>query len=92
MPSPTTARGLLGRANLPDTNQRATNPPVLLPPSLFLRDISVAGAGGRGMQGRASGHKAQGKTGGEAPEREEGTGTDQGGHAARQRKIQLQRT
>ena len=59
MPSPTTARGMLGHfprgADPPATDQHASLPPVQYPTSLSLRAISVAGAGGRGVRGGASG-------------------------------------
>ena len=59
MPSPTTARGLLGNfprgADPPANDPRATTPPVRLLTSLFLQAISVAGAGGRSARGGASG-------------------------------------
>ena len=52
MPSPTTARGLLGHfprcADLPAINQRVSPPPVRSPTYLSLRPILAAGAGGGG--------------------------------------------
>ena len=68
MPSPTTARGLLGLfphgAYPPATDQRATTPPVQLPTSLSFRAILAAGAGGRGARGGASGRRIQKDSGG----------------------------
>ena len=62
MPSPTTARDLLGHfprgADPPTTDQSATTPPARLPTSLSLRVISAAGAEGRGARGGASGARA----------------------------------
>ena len=62
--SPTTVRGLLGLfprgTDPPGTNLRATTLPVGLPTSLSLREISVAGAGGRGAREGVSGHKSPG--------------------------------
>ena len=57
MPSPTTARGLLGHflcgADPPATDQRAPPPPVRSQTYLSLRAISEARARGRGAQGGA---------------------------------------
>ena len=63
MPSPTTARGLLGLfpygVDPPAINQRATTPPVRLPTSSSLRVISAARARGRGVWAVASGRKSR---------------------------------
>ena len=82
MQSPTTARDLLGvflqGADLPANDQQTTTPPVRLPTSLYLREISAAGAGGRGERGGASGRKGPrdggGRSAGEGGRNRDGTG------------------
>ena len=62
MPSPTTARGLLGTflhgIDLPAVGQRVSPPPVWSPTYSALREISAAGAGGGGARGGAGGRKS----------------------------------
>ena len=62
MPSPTTARGLLGNflrgADPPAADQRVSPPPFQSPTSSSLRAISVAGAGGGGARGGAGGRRS----------------------------------
>ena len=71
MPSPTTARGLLGHfpqgADPPATDQCATTPPVRLLTSLSLRAISTAGTGGRGA---GQGERPQETEGGRGEKRQ----------------------
>ena len=62
MPSPTTARGLLGnflRSTYPPAaNQRISPLPVRSPTSSSIRAISVAGSGEGGARGRSDGRRS----------------------------------
>ena len=86
MPSPTTARGLLGifsrGANPPVTNPCATTAPVQLPTCLSLWAILAAGSGGRSARGGGSGRRDPreegGRRAGEGGWKGEGTGRPQG--------------
>ena len=68
MPSPTTARGLLGHflrgVDPPATDQRAPTRPVRLPTSSSIRVILAAGAGGRCARGGSSGCRSPRDDGG----------------------------
>ena len=95
MPSPTTTRGLLGNfprgVDPPATDQRATTTPVRLSHVCPYGRYQRPGKGlGPGMGEEAQGAlqaaaRYQGRKGGEAPEKEGGTGTQQGGRADGQR-------
>ena len=80
MPSPTTARGLLGDflsgADLPATNPRASPPPVRLPTSSSLRKILEAKDGVRKHGAGQTAAGARGTTGVGAVEKVRGTRTE----------------
>ena len=87
MPFPTTMHVLLGLflqgVDPPATNLSAPTPPVRSPKSSSLQEISVAGAGNRAQWVGRAAVRARGRKGGEELEREEVTGTQRDGHAAR---------
>ena len=100
MPSPTTAREILGHflrgADPPAINQHASTPPVRLPTYPSLRAILAAGARGRGVWGGASGRKVPrdggGSIAGEGGRNGNGTGRTRGELETKTRMTSTRRT
>ena len=90
MPSPTTARGLLGHfmrgVDPPAVNQRVSPPPVRSPISSFLWAIPAAGAGVGGARGDVGRRGSPRDGGGEGRGQGRDTGKDGERRMARIRK------